>query len=114
EELIKEYPDIVKKLVKVTERATQFINSHPEKASEIVAGGLQVAGKKIFPVKAINAASKLVITPTPILKSLTVRLVNTTDINPEEIQKAIDTCVELEYIKESFKAEDFIELKFAP
>jgi len=110
EELIKEYPDIVKKLVRVTERATQFINSYPEEASRIVAGGLQVAGKKIFPVKAINAASKLVITPTPILKSLTVRLVNTTDIDPEEIRKAIDTCVELEYIKESFKAENFIEL----
>ena len=112
EELIKEYPDIVKKLVKVTERATQFINSHPEKASEIVAGGLQVAGKKIFPVKAIDVASKLVITPSPILKSLTVRLVNTTDINPEEIQKAIDTCVELEYIKGSFKAEGFVDSRF--
>ena len=110
EELIKEYPDIVKKLVKVTERATQFINSHPEDAAEIVAGGLQVAGENIFPVKAINAASKLVITPPSIFKSLTVRLINTTDIDPEEIRKTIDTCMELEYIKEAFKAEDFIEL----
>jgi len=110
EELIKEYPDIVKKLVKVTERATQFINSHPEEAAEIVAGGLQVSGKKIYPVRAIDAASKLVITPPLILKSLTERLVNTTDIDPEEIQRAIDTCVELEYIKEPFKAEDFIDL----
>jgi len=110
EELIKEYPDIVKKLVKVTERATQFINSHPEEAAEIVAGELQIAGKKIFPVKAIDVVSKLVITPRQILKSLTVRLVNTTDIDPKQIQKAIDTCVELEYIKEPFKAENFIEL----
>ena len=114
EELIKEYPEIVKKLVKVTERATQFINSHSEEAAEIVAGGLQVAGKKIFPVKAIDVASKLVITPTPILKSLMVRLVNTIDINPKEIQKAIDACVELEYIKESFNAGDFIELPPPP
>lgn len=110
EELIKEYPDIVKKLVKVTERATQFINRHPEEAAEIVAGELQIAGKKIFPVKAIDVVSKLVITPRQILKSLTVRLVNTTDIDPKQIQKAIDTCVELEYIKEPFKAENFIEL----
>ena len=112
EELLKEHPDIVEKLVKVTERATQFINEHPEEAAKVVAGGLQIAGKKIFPVKAIGAASKLVITPSPILKSLTTRLVNTTDINPQEIQKAIDTCIELEYIKESFKAEDFIDLRF--
>lgn len=114
EELINEYPNIVKKLVKVTERATQFINGHPEEAAEIVAGGLQVAGKKIFPVRAIDVASKLVITPLPIFKSLTVRLVNTTDIDPKEIQKAIDACVELEYIKESFRAEDFVDLRFDP
>jgi len=112
EELINEYPDVVKKLVKVTERATQFINRHPEEAAEIVAGELQVSGEKIFPVRAIDVASKLVITPPPILKSLTKRLVNTTDIDLEEIQKAIDTCVELEYIKEPFRAEDFIDLRF--
>ncbi len=112
EELLKEHPDIVKKLVKVTERATQFINKHPDEAAEIVAGGLQVTGEKIFPIKAIGAASKLTITTSPILKSLTARLVNTTDINPQQIQEAIDTCVELEYIKEPFKAEDFIDLRF--
>ena len=112
EELLEEHPDIVEKLVRVTVRATQFINEHPQEAARIVAGGLQVTEEKIFPIKAIDAASKLVITPSPILKSLTTRLVNTTDINPREIQKAIDTCVELEYIKESFEAEDFIDLRF--
>ena len=112
EELLNGHPEIVKKLVKVTERATQFINENPEEAAEIVAGGLQVAEKKIFPVKVIDTASKLTITPSAILRSLTMRLVNTIDINPQEIQEAIDTCVELEYIKESFKAEDFIDLRF--
>ena len=112
EELLKERPEIVKKLVKVTKRATRFINENPEEAAEIVAGGLQVAGKKVFPIKAIGAASKLTITSSPIFKSLTTRLVNTTDIDLQEIQKAIDTCAELEYIKESFKAEDFIDLRF--
>jgi NitT/TauT family transport system substrate-binding protein len=112
EKLINEYPDIVEKLVKVTEQATQFINGHPEEAAEIVAGELQVAGKKIFPVRAIDAASKIVITRLPIFKSLTVRLVNTTAIDPVEIQKTIDVCVELEYIKESFRAEDFVDLRF--
>ncbi|MEA3346577.1 MAG: nitrate ABC transporter substrate-binding protein, partial [Candidatus Auribacterota bacterium] len=92
----------------VTDRATQFINQHPEEAAEIVAGGLQVAGKKIFPIKVIDSASNLTITSSSIFKSLTAMLVNTTDINPQEIQKAIDTCVDLGYIKESFKAEEFI------
>ena len=112
EELLGEHPDIVEKLVKVTERATQFINEHPEEAAEIVAGGLRVSGKKIFPIKAIGAASRFTITPSSILRSLTTRLVNTTDIDPREIQKTIDVCMELGYLKESFNAEDFIDLRF--
>ncbi len=112
EEFLREHSDMVKKLVKVTKRSTQFINEHPEEAAKIVAGGLQVAGKRIFPVKAIDTASKLEITPSPILKSLTTRLVNTTDINLREIREAIDVCMELGYLKESFKAEDFIDLRF--
>ncbi|MCK5306953.1 MAG: ABC transporter substrate-binding protein [Candidatus Omnitrophica bacterium] len=112
EELLKEHPDIVEKLVKVTGRATRFINEHPEEAAEIVAKELRITGKKIFPVKAIGTASKLGIRPSPILKSLTTRLVNTTDIDPQKIQEAIDVCMELEYIKKSFKAEDFIDLRF--
>ena len=112
EELLEERPDIVEKLVKVTKRATQFVNKHPEEAAEIVAKGLQITGEKIFPIKAVGAASKLAITPLPILKSLTARLVNTTDIRPKEIQEAIDVCMELGYIKEPFKAESFIDLRF--
>lgn len=112
EEFLKEHPDLVERLVKVTERATQFINEHPEEASEIVVEGLQFSGKKIFPVKAIGAASKFVITPLPILRSLTSRLVNTTAIDPREIQKAIDVCAELGYLKKTFNAEDFTDLRF--
>ncbi|MEA3347087.1 MAG: ABC transporter substrate-binding protein, partial [Candidatus Auribacterota bacterium] len=112
EELLCKHPEIVEKLVKVTERATQFINEHPEETAEIVAGGLQVSGEKIFSVKAIEAASQFKITSSPILKSLATRLVNTTDINPQEIQKAIDVCAELGYLKKSFNAEKFIDLRF--
>ena len=112
EELLGEHPDIVEKLVKVTERATQFINEYPEEAAEIVAMGLQITGEKIFPTKTIGEASSLVASSSPIFKSLTKRLVNSTSINLGEIQKAINTCVELEYIKESFNAEDFVDLRF--
>jgi len=112
EELIKKNPDLVKILVKVTKRATQFVNEHPIKAAGIVAKKLQIIGEKIFPIKAIDSAFKLTSSPLTILQSLTVRLVNTNDINSLQIQRAIDTCVELDYIKESFKAEDFIDLRF--
>ncbi len=112
EELLIKHPDIVKKLVKVTKKATQFINRYPKEAAKIIAGELQVARGEIFPIKAIDTASKLMITPSSLLKSLTEKMINTTDINPEEIQETINTCVKMEYIKKSFKAEDFIDLRF--
>ncbi|MCK5450534.1 MAG: ABC transporter substrate-binding protein [Candidatus Omnitrophica bacterium] len=112
EELLDKHPDIVEKLVRVTERATQFINEHPEEAAEIVSEGLRTAGKKMFSDRSIGEASKLTITAAPILRSLTTRLVNTTALDPREVQKAIDVCVELVYLKESFRAESFIDLRF--
>jgi len=112
EELIGEYPEIVRKLVKVTKKATEFINRHPEEASGILRDELQVTGKKIFPVKAIDVVSKIQISDSSLLKSLTQKMVNTTDIDRDEIQKTIDACEELGYIKKRFEADDFIDLRF--
>lgn len=112
EELLNEHPEIVEKLVKVTERATTFINNYPEESAEIVAKGLQIDQKKIFPVKSINTVAGIMITPSSILKSLTTKMINTTDIDYKQIQKSINSCHALGYIKETFSAKDFIDLRF--
>ena len=42
EDLLRDHPEIVKKLVKITERGIQYIHEHPEDAATIAAGALTV------------------------------------------------------------------------
>ncbi|MDY6864152.1 MAG: ABC transporter substrate-binding protein [Thermodesulfobacteriota bacterium] len=112
DDLIKEHPLIVKKLVKVTHRANKWLNSNPEDAAHIVASGLTVEGERIFPIKTAKIAAGLKITPQVMLRSLTEKLVCSTEISPEEVQKTIDYMVKSGYVKERFKAEEILDLRF--
>lgn len=111
EDLIRDHPEIVKKLVKVTERGIQYIHEHPEDAATIAAEALTVAGKKVLPLKIGKIASGLEITPQVILRSLTTRMACTTNINPEQVQKTIDYMAKLGYIKH-FKSEKILDLRW--
>lgn len=111
EELIEDYPDVVKKLVKVSKRATDWINQHPHEAAEIVARQLQEAGGSLFPVEIADVATRVEITPEVLLRSMN-RLEYTTDIDLAVIQDAINYVAQLGYIKNSFKAEDILDLSF--
>ncbi len=112
EDLIRDHPETVKELVKVTSRATQWIIDHPEDAAQIVASELNVVGERVFPIEVAKYAARLEITPKAMLNSLTTRLDCSNDINPEQIQATIDYMVKLGYIKKGFKAEDILDLRF--
>ena len=112
DELIRDHPEIVRKLVKVTERGTQYIEEHPEEAATIAAGELQVVGNEVFPLEIGEIAAQLEITPEIILRSLTTKMECTTEIDPEVVQQTIDYLAELGYIKSSFAAEDILDLSF--
>jgi len=112
DELIKTHPEIVRKLVKITQQGIQYIHEHPQDASRIVAEELTVAGKEILPLDVGKAAAELRITPEAILKSLTTRMECTTDINPAIVQEEIDYLAKLGYIETSFNAEDILDLSF--
>jgi len=111
EELIRDYPEVVEKLVKISQKATDWINQHPQEAAEIVARQLQEAGGSLFPVEIADVATKAGITPEVLLKSMN-RLKYTTDIDLAMIQDAINYVAHLGYIKNSFKAEDILDLSF--
>ena len=111
EELIREHPEIVEKLVKISQKATDWINQHPQEAAEIVARQLQEAGGNLFPVEIADVAAKTEITPEVLLRSMN-RLKYTTDIDLAVIQDAIDYVARLGYIKNSFKAGDILNLSF--
>lgn len=112
DELIEKHPDIVKKLVEITEKGIEYINKYPDESSLIVAQALTVAGEKILPVKVSKIAEKLQIKPDDIQKSLTKKMINTIDIDIEGIQQEIDYMAELGYIKKTFEATELLELKF--
>ncbi len=112
EELIKEHPETVRKLVNVTKKAIDFINKNPERSAAIAAEKLRMTGEKIFPAKMINTVSNLQITDSSLLNSLSLQLINTIDLDKNEIQKTIDTCREFGYIKKTFDVDDFIDFRF--
>jgi len=111
EELIRNYPEEVRRLVKVLQKATDWINQHPQEAAEIVARQLQEAGGSLFPVEIADITAKTEITPEVLLRSMN-RLEYTTDIDPVVVQEAIDYVAQLGYIKSSFKAGDILDLSF--
>jgi len=111
EDLMSNHPEVVRKLVKVSQRATDWGNQYPDEAAKVMARQLQAAGGEIFPATAVEAAARLEITPEVLLRSMG-RLEYTTDIDPAIVQETIDYIAGLGYIKDSFNAEDILDLRF--
>jgi len=111
EDLINDYPEVVRKLVKVLQRATDWSNQYPEEAAEVVARQLRATGSEVLPIEVADVASSLEITPEVLLRSMR-RLEYTDDINPVIVQDTIDYIAKLGYIKSRFNAEDILDLRF--
>ncbi len=111
EDLLRNHPDIVESLVRVSQKATDWANQHPQEAAEVVARQLQSAGGNLFPVETAKAATNLEITPEVLSHSMG-RLEYTTDIDPVVVQETIDYLAKLGYIKSSFNAENILDLSF--
>jgi len=110
-DLINNHPEVVRKLVKVSRRATDWSNQHPDEAAEVMARQLSSVGESIFPTQVAEVAAKLGITTRVLLRSMG-RMQYTTAIDPEVVQETIDYLAELGYIKNSFDAKDILDLRF--
>jgi len=111
EELIRNYSEIVKKLVRVSQKATDWANKHPREAAEVMARQLQIASGSLFPINTAEVEGKLDITPEVLFRSME-RLEYTTDIDSEVVQETVDYLVKLGYIKSTFPAENILDLGF--
>jgi NitT/TauT family transport system substrate-binding protein len=111
EDLIINHPEVVKKLIEVSQRATDWGNQHPEEAAEVVARQLQAVGTEILPAEVADVTSSLTITPEVLLLSMR-RLQYTTAIDPAMVQATIDYVAKLGYIKSSFNCQDILDLRF--
>ena len=69
-ELIRDNPDLVARLVEITRRATAWVNEHPAETAEIMAEQLTVAGEKMSPAGAIQTTTDLKVTPEIISRSM--------------------------------------------
>jgi len=110
-ELISNHPEVVEKLVRVSQRATDWVNQYPAEAAEVTTSQLQDVGGEVFPVEVAGGNAKLEITPEVLLRSMG-RLDYTTDIDPKVVQKTIDYLAGLGYIKDSFNADDILDLRY--
>ncbi|MBN2254162.1 MAG: ABC transporter substrate-binding protein [Deltaproteobacteria bacterium] len=110
-DLIENNPELVKKLVKITGKATDWINAHPEEASEVLARQLGAVGDSLQPSEVAGLSTQMEITPEVMLKSVN-RMDFTTDIDPAMVQEIIDYVAELGYIKSSFDADELLDLSF--
>lgn len=111
EELIDQHPEVVRRLVRTSQRATDWINQHPDEAATIVARQLSVTRQTVLPVEAAQVAARLEITPEVLLRSMG-RLEYTTAVDPGTVQDTIDYMAELGYIKSRFEAKDILDLGF--
>jgi NitT/TauT family transport system substrate-binding protein len=91
-ELIEDDPETVRRLVRVTERATTWVNENPDDAARIL-------------------AEELDSDPAVIRRSMS-RLNYTTEIDLGFVQEMIDFMAELGYIDEGIRADDMLDTKF--
>ena len=113
-ELLEDYPEIVRKLVKVTAKATDWINKNPEKTAEILAQQLSMAGENILSTQAQieNEDMNVIEFSTETINKSMSRLNYNTDINTIIVQDTINFLNELGYIKNVFNAEQILDLRF--
>jgi NitT/TauT family transport system substrate-binding protein len=111
QDLIDNHPEIVERLVALTDRANEWANDHPEEAAEVVARQLGGVGSDLFPVEVADVVAQLEITPEVLLRSM-ARLDYTTQIDAETVQDVIDYVAELGYISASFDANEILDLSF--
>jgi len=112
EDLIRKYPGMVEALVKVTEKATAWVNQHPRQTSRILSRQLSVQGEKhLLPGKFRGIMRGLAIPPRTLLRSMS-RMQYRNDVDPCMVQKTIDYMAKLGYIERGLKAEDILDLRF--
>lgn len=111
ENLLKNSPQKVEKIVKINQRATDFINTNPQSAAEIVAAKLQAAEEDVLAFNIDGNKGSLNINSDVIYNSLTKNMECSTDINPKVVQDVIDYMADLGYI-ERFEAEEILELRY--
>jgi NitT/TauT family transport system substrate-binding protein len=110
DDLLAENPETVKKLVKVTQAGTIYINENPEKSAEILSKALKKADPQ--GVNPTVLGEQLKLTTPEILMASMRNLEYTNEVSAWEVQKYIDILIELGYIDEEITSEELLDLQY--
>jgi NitT/TauT family transport system substrate-binding protein len=111
EKLIKDRPELIHGLLRACQRATQWINDHPDEAAELVAQRLQITSEKVFPLNKALMEGQYKITRQDMARSMN-RMYYSTAIDPKVVQETIDYLLALGYIRKGIRAEDILDLRY--
>jgi len=106
--LIKEQPDIIKKLKRINKKSVDSIGKNPKKTAEIISEVLNI-NQTIAKEETKNPEADIEVTSLIAEESMK-KLRVTTNIDVEEIQKIIDEMYYLGYIKEKFNVNEIMLL----
>ena len=98
-------------MVKVSKKATEWLNENRDGASNIVARELSSTKKEVLPFEAGRLTMGLEITPQTISRSMD-RMRFTTDIDRRVVQDVINYMAQLGYIKGAIRARDVLCMSF--
>ncbi len=107
EELIRTDPESVKKLVAVTQKATDWLNRNREETAQILARQFSIETRKLPHGTADKRNSTMEITPEVLLRSME-RIEFRTDIDPGMVQDIIDYIERLGYIRDGADARSLL------
>ncbi len=111
EDLLREDPDLVRKLVVVNEEATRWINAHPLEAAAVLSRALSVASGDASPAEAFMAGAPLDIRTETVARSMR-RLEYSSAVSEDDVQEAIDCAFALGYIRKPFPAGEMLDTRF--
>jgi NitT/TauT family transport system substrate-binding protein len=109
---LENHPEVVEKLVGLTERGIEYIKSHPAEAARIVAGELNATGERTLPLDFADCPGNRMASAAVIQASLTQKMENTAAVDPAAVQAAIDHAARIGYIQHSFPAEEILCLRY--
>ena len=104
-------PEVVNTLVQVNQKATDWINKHPEETATLLAGRFSLTDGQAFSEQ-VSAHLRTIEVSSRILQRSMQRIRFTTAIQEEAVQEVIDVLADLDYIKQDFKAADILDLRF--
>jgi NitT/TauT family transport system substrate-binding protein len=111
DDFVKDHPEAVRQIVKVSQKATDWINENPGETARILARCLSISAEKTLVGKEAEFLAGLELNDQILSRSMG-RLVYRTHLNRETIQDTIDYLAELGYIKEAFDAHDFVDSRW--